>query len=99
MKFRNCTRLEIKGENFRQFRDSEWARSHGDADEESSGRFALCLFDLSQSALVCLIKGRQQFVQNILSIPWESVGEVCELTLYPSKPIGFTGKMDKSDEV
>ena len=99
MKFWNFSRLEIKGENFRQFFDSERARSHGDTNEESSGRFPLCLFDLSQSAFICLIKRRRQFVQDIPDMAWEAVGEVCELTVYPSKPIGCTGEMDERDEI
>jgi hypothetical protein len=33
----------------------------------------------------------------MLDIPGEAVGEVCELTLYPSEPIGYTGEMDERD--
>ena len=93
MKFRNCPGLEIKCQNFRQFLDSERAGSHCDADEESLGRFPLWFLNLSQSALVRLIESLRQSVQNILDIPWEAVGEVRELTIYPSKPIGCTGEM------
>ena len=99
MKFWNCPRLEIKCENFRQFLDSERAGSHGDADEELLSRFPLCLFNLSQSPLICLIKRRRQSVQNILDILWETFGKVCELTVYPSEPIGGTGEMDEREEV
>jgi len=99
VKLRNCPRLEIKCENFRQFLDSKRAGSHGDADEESLGRFPLCLLNLSQSAFICLIKRLRQLVQDIPYIAWEAVGEVCELTIDPSEPIGCAGEMDKTDEV
>jgi len=99
MKFRNCPRLEIKCEDFREFFNSERAGSHRDADEESLGRFPLWFLNLSQSALICRIKRRWQSIQNIQDIPWEAVGEVCELTIYPSEPIGCTGERDKKDEV
>jgi len=99
VKFRNFPRLEIKCENFRQFLDSKRAGSHRDADEESLGRFPLCLFNLLQGAFIRLIKRLRQFVQDIPDIPWEAIGEVCELTIDPSEPIGCAGEMDKTNEV
>ena len=99
VKFRNCPRLEIKCENFSQFLDSERPGSHSDAEEEASGRFPLCLLNLSQSALICLIKRRRQFVQDIPDISWEAVGEAYKLTIDPSEPIGFAGEMKERDEV
>ena len=99
MKFRNCPRLEIKRENIRQFLDSKRAGSHADADKETLDRFPLCLLNLLQSAFIYLIKRPRQFVQDILDIPREAVGEICELTIDPSEPIGCTGEVDERDEV
>ena len=97
--FRNPPRLEIKCENISQFLDSERPGSHSDADEEASGRFPLCLFNLSQSALICPIKRGWEFVQDIPDVSWEAVGKVCELMVDPSEPLVCAGEMNERDEV
>ena len=99
MKFRNSPRIEIKRDNFRQFLDSERPGRHSDAEEESLGRFPLCLFDFLQSPLICSIERLRQHVQSVLDIPWEAVGEVCKLTMNPSEPIGCMGEMGETDAV
>ena len=99
MKFRNCPRREIKCEDFCQFLDAKRAGSHGDAEEELSGGFPLCLFNLSQSPLIGLVKGRWQSIQNRPDVLWEAVSEVCELAFYPSEPIGSPGEMNEINKV
>ena len=99
MKFRNSPRIEIKRDNFRQFLDSERAGCRGDAEEEPSGRFPICLFDFLQSPLICSIERLRQHVQSVLDTLWEAVGEVCKLTMNPSEPIGCMGEMGETDAV
>jgi hypothetical protein len=73
MKFRNPSRVEIKSEEFCQFRDSEWTGSHGDALEETLHEFPVSVIDLSQRPFICPIECRGQFVQGIPDTPWEAL--------------------------
>jgi hypothetical protein len=56
VKFRDPFRLEIKREKFCKFLDAEWAGSHCDELKEVMGIFPVYFPDVSQRALVSLIK-------------------------------------------
>src|SRR5712672_697094 len=48
--------------------------------------FSVCLIDVLQDPLVCLIQRFRQFVKNASYTRRETVSECFQLTVYPTKP-------------
>ena len=56
VKFRNWSRFEVKCEQLSEFVYAKRADSHCDELKQAMGEFPVCLVDLSQGALICLVE-------------------------------------------
>jgi hypothetical protein len=54
------------------------------------GKFPICIFDVSQGALIGLIEGLRKFIQSMLDACGKAAPKVEDLTINPSEhPVGL----------
>ena len=50
------------------------------------GKFPVCLIDISQGALICLVQRLRQIGQCMLDTCWNTAADVYHLTIHPAEP-------------
>ena len=80
-------RAQVECEDFRKFLDPEWTGGHRETLQKSICMHLICVIDLPEDTLVCVIQRLGQFFEDTTQIVWETVSQDLQLAENPSEPV------------